>query len=85
MNQNNDENVTYDGKTLVLQALQVDPREIEDIDLIISDLYYYHFKEQNIKNDALFEVICEEAGEILGVKINMNDTIKNLINKLYNL
>lgn len=78
-----DEGVDYNITTLVLQALQTDPREIHiNDDMTINDLYFYHFQEQTPQNDQLFREMIYHASSILCVPIKSDLKFMDLIKTL---
>jgi len=78
-----DENIKYDDTTLLLQALQVDPREIHISDnMIVADLYFYHFQEQTYENDALFQEMINHAARVLDTSVTSKSIMKDLVKTL---
>lgn len=78
-----DEGVDYDVTTLVLQAFQVDPREVHvSENMTISDFYFYHFQELTPKNDELFKQMINHAIIVLGVPVMLDLKITDLVKVL---
>lgn len=74
-----DDNVNYDISTLVLQALQIDPREVQvNNNTTVSDFYFYHFQEQSAQNDHLFQEMINHAAKVLCIQLRPDSIVMEL-------